>query len=346
MIYDSVLVGSGPINIFEALYLRRKGQKVLIVDEHDRIGGAWATIRHEGLPELEIGCHVWDIDARVFGFLARFLGLDLRPLKPQPKILYGSLRLPYDWKNNALFFNRAALPWDRFRLSLVPAKYYYPSGGSAELMAALKRKLQEDGVDVWLSRRAARIDIKTDRNIVSTGNGEEISCNDTVLTSLSPVEEITARSHSFCIRCRPKQFIHLHLVYAGQLFPRFSYVRVYRDPIIHRISDITSQIARTDRIHHLGYRVLLVGVYVQPFHEMSRSKLIATITHTLKQKGLLSEAATLVSSYDNVFTSRQLEQESFETIQRLAPAVRLRRTAYNFTYSIAEQLSRWKDVLW
>jgi phytoene dehydrogenase-like protein len=144
MIYDTILVGSSPLNLLEAIYLKQKGQKVLVIDRQSKIGGAWATTELNGLPDLEIGCHIWDIIPEVITFLGRYLELDLQPLQPQPRIKYGKTSFPYDWKHNALFLKKLAyhtkhFSWEKmhaenkevkkYRFSILPKKYCYPVGG-------------------------------------------------------------------------------------------------------------------------------------------------------------------------------------------------------------------------
>jgi phytoene dehydrogenase-like protein len=55
--YDTVLIGSGPINLLEALVLSRAGKKCLVVETRNQLGGAWGAVSYPGLPPIEAACH-------------------------------------------------------------------------------------------------------------------------------------------------------------------------------------------------------------------------------------------------------------------------------------------------
>ena len=96
--YDVVILGSSPLAITEALFQKKSGKKVVVIDEAPKIGGAWKSIDYQELPEIELGCHIWDVEKRVTSFLNQYYSLNLQPLKPKPKIYYKGFSFPYDWK--------------------------------------------------------------------------------------------------------------------------------------------------------------------------------------------------------------------------------------------------------
>ena len=59
-----VIIGTSPISLFEAIYQHKIGNDVTILNKDDQIGGAWGTTYHGGVYNLEVGCHIWDVNKR------------------------------------------------------------------------------------------------------------------------------------------------------------------------------------------------------------------------------------------------------------------------------------------
>ena len=98
--HNVVIVGTSPLAITEAVWQKSKGKSVLNIDDKAIAGGAWTTIQHNGIPEVEIGCHIWEVEKSATDFLKAFYDLNLVPLKPQPRILKKGTSIPYGWKLN------------------------------------------------------------------------------------------------------------------------------------------------------------------------------------------------------------------------------------------------------
>ena len=69
---DRVYIGTGPLCCIDAIYNKLKGNNVILIDEKTETGGAWTTIKHNDLPPLEIGCHIWSIDKATYSFIEKF----------------------------------------------------------------------------------------------------------------------------------------------------------------------------------------------------------------------------------------------------------------------------------
>ena len=109
MMYDCILIGSGPVNLIEAMFLSKQGKKVLVLEQSEHIGGAWGKVPlKKGWPDFQLGCHIWDIEPKALNFLSEFLDMDLAKMKPQPEFVFKGIKLPYDWKN-LLFYIRGML---------------------------------------------------------------------------------------------------------------------------------------------------------------------------------------------------------------------------------------------
>ena len=88
--FETVVVGSSPTCLIEALVQTRSGKKVILVDIKSKIGGSWSvTNEYFGLSNVEIGCHVLlhrksDTESG-YKFLQESLKVPLESMVPQPQ---------------------------------------------------------------------------------------------------------------------------------------------------------------------------------------------------------------------------------------------------------------------
>lgn len=99
MFYNSIYIGSGPLNIISASLESKQGKNVAIIEEKDHFGGAWKTINVGDFGDFEIGCHIWSYNKKGYNFMTEVLGIDLTPMDPQPIFMTKNTRIKYDHKN-------------------------------------------------------------------------------------------------------------------------------------------------------------------------------------------------------------------------------------------------------
>jgi hypothetical protein len=174
--YNTVIIGTSPLAITEAVWQKSKGKTVINVDDKAIAGGAWTTIKHEGIPEVEIGCHIWEVEKGATDFLQDFYGLNLVPLKPQPRLLKKGMSIPYDWKMNLMTSTyivskvarlnlkemKAGLKSPARTFSFIPRKYLYPKGGANELHDQVMKKVQSEELELSLNTEIRSVKITDD----------------------------------------------------------------------------------------------------------------------------------------------------------------------------------------
>ena len=106
MIYDNVIIGSSPVCMLKAIHSAKQGKKTCIIENAERLGGAWKTLEKDesGIGNVEIGCHIFEKDKKVFRFFQENLKLELVELNPQPKITNGKKWMRYNIKNLLFIF--------------------------------------------------------------------------------------------------------------------------------------------------------------------------------------------------------------------------------------------------
>lgn len=352
-VLDSLIIGTSPIAIVEAVYLRSKNKLVLNVDERKEVGGAWTTINHEGFPEVESGCHIWSYDKGTYKLISDLLDVQLIELNPQPYILYKKRMILYDWKSNVIAFQkiiknikslRKTLTAPDVRFSLFPSKYLYPSGGSLELKKALEKIILEKALDVRLSTEVDKVVLT--KNSVELFNVKDelvVVTNELVLTSLSKVSSITLDSGELIIpNTRKIDYIHVHLIIENVSNRLFSYIRTNGNDVIHRISDMTFQVKGQLEDNQV---LFCVGIFPQPFSEKSETDLKIYIQKFLLENKLISEESKIINYTTNIYPSYYNESSFIDDVKvKTKGKIRFLRST-DFVYSFYNQKDRYKELL-
>ena len=155
----------------------------------------------EGLPDFQLGCHIWDIEPQAFKFLSEFLDMELVKMKPQPEFVFKGVKLPYDWKN-LLFYIRGKLRPKSGKESvslnkarIIPAKYIYPAGGSLQFIDRLLDKVTGFGIEIRTGIKINKLEIGEFTKAIS--ESEIFDAKEIVLTSVSQLNSISKNGEEF-----------------------------------------------------------------------------------------------------------------------------------------------------
>lgn len=149
--YDVIIVGASLLCCFEAFYQSKSGNKVLMIDTSDGIGGAWRPLKIFGLSEVENAIHYFLPSEAAIEFLTETLGLDIEKSQKKVQVFklknFGYLKLRFD-SSVTRFFARLFLSKNEMQKSSFPrvfltavtslfekqrASFYLKSGASAML---------------------------------------------------------------------------------------------------------------------------------------------------------------------------------------------------------------------
>lgn len=354
--YNVVILGTSPLAITEAVWQKSHGKTVVNIDDKAIAGGAWTTIKHEGIPEVEIGCHIWEVEKGATDFLRSFYDLNLVPLKPQPRILKKGISIPYDWKMNLMTSKYIVSKSVRFKFkelkaglkspartfSLVPRKYLYPNGGANELHTQVMNKVQSEELSISLNTELQTVKLTENKVELALKNGNQIVCDELVLTSLSSIEKIEFEDGSF-ISPETKQvdYIHVHLLMDTAVPKAFAYERWMDDEYIHRVSDMTSQVSEELQSNE---KLLCVGIHSKKYHASSREVLLEEIIKRLKDRKLIEQNAKLVQHGFNVFPSYYNSPGKLSEIEKRSNGKISVLRSTSFTYSFFNQAERYKNL--
>ncbi len=189
--FDYIVVGSSPFSLFEAIYKRCLGHRVLVVEQNAECGGAWKSITICGVPHVDLGCHEFGRDTRLVKFLEEYAGCNIVDTTPEMK-------------------------------KPIPNGEFYPSEGCFELTRNLQLLMDHFGVVLLLNSKLETVFIDTTREIAEVKiNGMRYTTLKLIITSNSEITienpEVQNNPH------RPHTYYHVGMLIEDCTPPRFTY---------------------------------------------------------------------------------------------------------------------------
>jgi len=341
----------------EAIFRTKQGEKVLLIDEQNDLCGAWKTIKYNRLPEIEVGCHIWDIQKDTFRFLESFYGLNLSSLSPQPVLLSRGKRIPYDWKMNLLTTRLVLSRLSRFKLktlskelkspanrfSILPGKYLYPVGGAKEFSEKLKQKFSQYNIDYRLEVMMDHLEIDKSNVRIKLSNGDEIQSDHLVMTSLTKLKSVKLpERETLYPETRDVRYIHTHIILDRKPSKAFSYIRWMDDDMIHRVSDMTSQVS--DKLDS-NQSLICLAIHEEAFDKDSMDNIVKRGVQKLKEAGYLDNDSKAIDYEHNVYPSYYNDANNLWLIKEQSEGRVSVLHSTNFTYSFFNQVARYEALL-
>lgn len=352
--YGVGIIGTSPLTIIEACFLKKiEAKSVVNIDERSVVGGAWTTVHYEGFPEIESGCHIWSYEKSTYTLIKKLLNVNLVALSPQPSIAYKGFLIPYDYKANVLsvqrlvkgFRNiREVLKAPDVRFTFVPSKYLYPHSGAFDLKNSLKNIVSQNSLELELNTVIDTVVVsKEGVLLLDKDNKELMNVGELVLTSLSSIrlfvfeggEEVRPTT-------RKAEYIHVHFILKNVKGKPFSYIRTNGDKVIHRLSDMTSQVQEQ---LELGEQLFCAGIFADAFHKMKIEEIKEYIYNYLIRYKLINNSAEILKVASNIYPSYYNRLDEMKAIERLAKGkIRFLRST-DFVYSFFNQKERYSKLL-
>ncbi len=252
--FDSVVVGSSPICMCEAIYRAKTGEQVLLVERAAECGGAWKSITICGIPNVDLGCHEFGNNKQVEQFLEEYIGCRMIRNAPKQK---GKGVKKSDWGT-------------------------YPQRGCHEMSQNLQRLMQEAGVTILLSTRLEKVFIDKNRKIAEVQiNGSRYSTKKIVVTAYS---EIEIENVYHINNTRQSKYPHLYMLVRDPAPTQFT----YHQPSITGVTRLMN-VTQFTGLEERGFQ--LISLQVRDEKALDQG---AKYFEELKRLELISRSAELV----------------------------------------------------
>lgn len=257
--YDTIVIGSSPLVLLEALYRERLGKRVAIFEKRDRLGGAWYTMPMWEFTATQPGCHYIERLSTGYEFLLSYLGIELAEQRfkavwynsgPKPTLarpakwlvhhaLSGRMLSDDVWgmiksigRKDPGKFGRA------FKRMLTSPAYRYPAGGTHAMIDALEKRIDASSITLFKNTRVENVELESE-----TGG---VRCS--VDGRVYQAGELVVGRHVYPRLCingvEPGAFtlgyaINIVLRIKGGKATPFDYLELHRNDLINRVHDIT-----------------------------------------------------------------------------------------------------------
>lgn len=189
--FDTVIVGTSPFCMFEAIYKRCLGERVLVIEQGAECGGAWKSITICGVPHVDLGCHEFGKDPSILQFLEEYAGCHM--VTPEPSLCKAT-----------------------------PHGEFYPSEGCYELARNLEYLMRSLGVVLLLNTKLESVFVDTSCSIAEIRfNDRHYTTKKVVLTPCSEVKIDNPQVQNSPFH--PHNYYHIGLLIADPTPPRFAY---------------------------------------------------------------------------------------------------------------------------
>lgn len=341
------------MNCLDANFAAQKGQKVILIDQQAEPGGAWTSIQVGEYGKLELGCHIWSYNKKVYQFLEDQLALNLINLSPQPYLTNGKWKVTYDRKNAAITIKHLFSLLKRLqfkailefisqnpsaRIPIFAKTYKYPAGGSREFQERLNQTITNSGITFKGETQVNSIQYKNKLWSCELNNEKKIIGKNIQLTSCSNLDSLIFEDKKITIPTDPVSFTHYHIVYKKQCLKPVSYIRIMNDKYIHRISDITYQLENSATNH----TILLVGVFEDALKKDGvEADNIHPINDRLIDLGYIDKDNEILYHQKNTYQTSHIPTATRDEINALDPSIQLVRST-DLIYGIRYQMRKWK----
>ena len=269
-VHRTIVIGSSPAVLLQALFLFEQGRHLTILESKDQLGGAWYGRNLWGLGHIDVGCHYIDRRASTFRFLTEELNLacdrqrydylwytgspSRKEEQSTPSMMARVQRELMNW----LIGNRLVqhdLYWLIHSIAMLNLRYLptafsefflkesrlYPRGGAHAIVSAILAKIEKSSIEVIKG-------VTVDRVVVGE-DGTEVTV-DTDKNCYRAIEVVTGQNVSFRVLQNEKSLLqdrprysatHTVLRIKGQKQRPFDYIDIFKsaESSLRRIQDVT-----------------------------------------------------------------------------------------------------------
>jgi hypothetical protein len=359
--YDVIFIGTSTICVMEAVYQSCLGRRVLMIDEQEKIGGAWIAFDLFGLHDIENGVHYFLDDPIGFRFMQRNLGWRLVTSPQKYWILPKGVRLPrqapfnslwgqlvgrgleYSLRRKGILNPKDAMDMSKEIWATLRRKSRYVEGGSPEMIEKVSRILKNSSVEVKLGHFIDKIDISSMKNEVQVhAKGENYLAEKIYFTHGSKLNNLYLNGKKVAVNEQVHLRPQIHLFVQDKKPAKIFQGVFIRDPLIKYTHDVTRFTQEAKTLAKEGKKVFCIALQHLVQEE---DKIYRQVMDRMIEAGILGENARLLGK--NWWNARlpSLDDTELERLKSLfSPNVEILRTE-NFPPGIGYYAKKWESKI-
>lgn len=272
--FDYIVVGSSPFSLFEAIYRRCLGHRVLVVEEGAECGGAWKSITICGVPHVDLGCHKFGRDSRLAKFFEDYAGCTIVDTTPEMK-------------------------------KPVPNGEFYPSEGCYELIRNLQLLMDHYGVILLLNTKLESAFVDPNREIVEVKiNSMRYTTPKLVVTNNSEIAFENPELQNTHPR-NPHTYYHVGMLIEDSGPPRFTYKSLHGNGA----SRSTNYTCYSQELKGTGKQLITIQV-----HGEQNLANAPKILEELRKQKLIDENAKLIQTENYIYKQVAFNQTALHKL--------------------------------
>lgn len=362
--YDSIFIGTSTLSLLEAIYQRRQGRQVLMIDDQPRIGGVWVALELFGLHDVENAIHYFLFDRLGIEFMRSALGWNVVASPRKYRIFhepfFGLRRIAYD---NRLGLVAARLVEARsdtpagergpgWRLRVLASAVrealgrrggsHYLAGGTPEMMRSIESLVSGTQLELLMSTHVERLHFdRAARRVTVGAGGAEFTADSIGISHGSRLKNLSCDSGTVEVPQETHRRPQIHMLVRDSS-PALIYEGIFvADPLIKYVHDVTRFTREAAEIQ--GKNKLLV---LATQHEYVESEaLYRQLLDRLKSAGVVGDDAQLegYNWYESFLPA--LSTDVLGDLQRrFAPLVNILKSE-DFCAAMGLYGPRWRTAL-
>mgnify|MGYP006081768187 CR=1 FL=1 len=347
-IVDFLSIGTSIIMCLEASYQSDLGKKVLMVDKSSSLGGAWKSIKIDGISHVENAIHYfmpdkigisyltedlkWPIEIsqkkfRYFNFFNLFF------FKFEYSSVVGRLidKLIYQ-KKPSTFFNVINERGERS---------YYIANGSSGMTKRVKKMLEDRNIDIYLDSEITEIFFdKANKIVISKVGNKTIYSRSLMIGHGARLPKITHTDGTFKIKEKFYPRPAYHLVVHDQRPADVYEAILTSDPLVKYVHDV-SRFSSLNETSDNSKKVFVFGLQSDV---LDHAKLKNQLFKKLKDIKIISKDSEIIDSlYSEVILPTLDDNDLYLLKEEFGDMVNVLRTE-NFSNGIGYYAERWKSA--
>lgn len=264
--FGAIIIGSSPICLLRSQHLSKKGTEVIILEERDSLGGAWATISTNKFERVEFGAHLIGNYGKLIKLFSKRYDIPYKSLEYQPTAYLNSrfhknsdwLWFKHDLKNllktlvtldaykfliqlkNLVLYNSKSV-WLHLKYNgLKDSDFVYMTNGCYELVGKLAKQSRTLGTIIQTNFLARELIIDTDlRSVSVNGIKDTVKSHRILIPRNAHFNKVTLDGTTYEPKTIEIIFRTIYIEIETDSPVKFSYLHLFSHSFFSRVSNIT-----------------------------------------------------------------------------------------------------------